>query len=176
MFFRYVLLPISLIFPSFRFHFFVSLQSKTELTFFASFPFTFCYTMKQNENGYRLEKLYDYLNIFLRFLQIFPDFHFMPFCFAVFNSFSFCFRFISFLFHFRFLRFASMWNKRENFAAVSVRTENKRRTLSRPQCPRLLYFNPSKGDTVYRGVVIATWTRLLRYLSLSRKNVGEGVD
>jgi hypothetical protein len=39
--------------------FFVSLQSETKEPFFASFHFTFCDTMKQYENGQRLEKLKD---------------------------------------------------------------------------------------------------------------------
>jgi hypothetical protein len=56
------------------------------LLIFRFFSLHFLLHYEQNENGYRLEKLKDDLNIFLRSLQIFPDFHFILFRLAVFAS------------------------------------------------------------------------------------------
>ncbi len=77
------------------------------------------------------------------FCFLFTSFRFEAKMMAVFCFFSFCFRFFPFSFRFRFLRFASMRNKRKkhffrieakNFASVSLHFASKRkwrRTLVR---------------------------------------------
>jgi hypothetical protein len=94
---------------------------------FRLISFSFCFRCKNKRKtlfSHRSEK-------------ILHPFRFEAKLMAVFASFSFCFRFVPILFRFRFLRFASMRNKRKknffshrsetNFASVSLHFASKRK-------------------------------------------------
>jgi hypothetical protein len=163
--FRLVSLPKCFRFASFRFRSFRFALMRNEINVFSlSFrliSFSFRIRCEKNEkNSFFASKRQNFASISLRsendgifsflfrFISLrsenYGSFS-LPFCFFSLQSengnfwllFSFCFRFVPFSFRFRFLRFASMRNKRKkhcfshrnekNFASVSLHFASKRK-------------------------------------------------